>query len=120
MGLKLTDGERITIGRRRAGYTQISFAAMHGVKQVQVSRWESGRLPAPPDIQSQYAKLGRLAQHELIMLYRKRNKLFIHEAASMRGVSRYQWVKIEAGDVKDNRALEDIREYYEQWQEGQV
>lgn len=116
MALELTDGERITIGRRRAGLTQIDFAKKLGVRQVQVSRWEIGRLPAPPKLQAKYTRLGRLAQHELILLYRKRNKLFIRDAAALRGISRYQWIKIEAGEIEDKRALEIMREYYEQWQ----
>lgn len=105
MAIKLTNGERVTVGRRRDGLTQIQFAKAHGVKQVQVSRWESGRLPVPPNVREKYRQLGRLYQHEIIMLLRKRNGLLIREAAKLHGVSRYQWIKIEAGDVSDTSAL---------------
>lgn len=116
MAIKLTNGERVTVGRRRDQLTQGAFAKQHGVKQVQVSRWESGRLPVPPEVLQPYKKLGRLEQHELVMLYRKRSGLLIREAAKKLGVSRYQWIKIEAGDAHDPAALKLMQEYNKTWQ----
>lgn len=114
--MSLTDGERVTIGRRRAGVTQGKFAALHDVKQAQVSRWELGTLPVPPHIIAQYRRLGRLSQAEAIMLLRRRNNLYIRECANMHNVSRYQWIKIEAGEVNDPAALKLMQEYNETWQ----
>lgn len=112
---KVTKGERIMIGRRRAGLTQGAFARKCRTTQSRVSRWETDRLPAPESVQRKFAKLAPLTQLELMVLYRTRCKLTHKDVADMLGCSRYQVIKLEQGESTDNRYLPLLREYYQTW-----
>lgn len=96
---KLTEPERLLIGRRRSGQTQAQAAKDWGVSQSRYSRWERGLDPIQAHIKDVPTKLSELEPHERCLIYRRRVARTQAEVAT--DINRCKmWVRqMERGEV---------------------
>ncbi|MCK5639571.1 MAG: XRE family transcriptional regulator [Gammaproteobacteria bacterium] len=101
---KLTDAETLIIVRRRKEETQKNAAARFGVSLDMYSRWERGLDPRAPR-----QKIGRLENHEVCFLYRRRSNKTQEEIAEALDCCRWWVNKMEQG----NAPCDDLISYWE-------
>lgn len=102
---KLTAGERLLIERRRAGLNQSAMAERYGTGRKLYGAWERDecKCPNPPNV-------GKLQNHEVVTLYRRRAGFSRARVAREVGVSAFWVTQMERGQQPCDRLLE----YWEQ------
>ena len=101
---KLTDAETLVIARRRNGETQKEAAARFDVSLDMYSRWERGL-----DTRAPRQKIGRLEDHDVCFLYRRRSNKTQEEIATALKCCRWWVNKMEQGTAP----VDDLISYWE-------
>ena len=98
---KLTDGERLVLDRRRRSESQTEAAQRYGVTRQLYSQWELDEVGPPLTYPT-----GRLADHEVVFLYRRRAKFSRNRVAQEVGCSPFWVTQMERGRQPCDRLLE--------------
>jgi DNA-binding XRE family transcriptional regulator len=96
---QLTNGERLILDRRRRKENQTQAAKRLGVDRktlylLETDQQESPRVP-----------IGKLKDHEIAFLYRRRAGLSRHELAKVFGVNIWWITRMERGELNCQRLL---------------
>jgi len=105
----LTIGERLTVNRRRAGWSQVRLARKLRIAQSLIAAYEkdefdpAARVPAALAVDPE-----PLAAHERLFVFRRRLGLTVDAAARMIGRFREHWAGLEGGRATKEQVAEAL------------
>lgn len=99
--LHLTPAERLTLFRRRKGWSQPTAARHYKVGLTSYRLWEAGKLDSLPTVQ-----LGALKPNEHCFILRRRSGLTQKTLAKKIGVCRFYLYGMELGQFPADRLME--------------
>ena len=109
--MKLTEGEKLFIVRRRAGHNQYEMSILYGVCESVYSRWELDKTKRTRDIGvvGFDLKCNGLKGFERCVILRRRDGMTQNTLAALIGVDRVWVNRMETG--KEN--WEKLKEYWD-------